>query len=103
MAHNLILCVERKTAVKFCERYLGQFFFHPFFLIHLASVKECMHVACVVVKCQTQNQPLVPGKPQQVSEEKEKSEFNCKAELHRRAADLLSVKCTNVIKMVHSE
>lgn len=25
--------------------------------------------------------------------EKEKSEFNCKAEIHRRAADSLSIKC----------
>lgn len=93
MTRNMILCVERRTGVKFCERCLGQFFFfHPFFLIHLASGKECMQVACMIIKCQIRNQLLVPWKPQQVSDEK-KSEFNCKAELHRRAADLLSVKC----------
>lgn len=68
-------------------------FFHPFFLIHLASGKECMQVACMKIKCQIWNQLLVPGKPQQVSKEKEKPKFNCKAEVHRRAADLLSVKC----------
>lgn len=93
MAHNLILCVQNKTAVKFCERCLGRFsFFQPFFLIHLASGKDCMQVACMIIKCQIWNQLLLLGKPQ-VSKEKEKSEFNCKAELHRRAADSLSIKC----------
>lgn len=49
-------------------------------------------MACLIIQGQVWNQLLVPGKPQ-VSKEKEKSELNHKAELHRKGAGLLSVKC----------
>lgn len=86
------MCWE-KNSCEILWKTLRNFFFpRPFFLLHLASGKECKQVACMIIKCQIWNYLLVPGKPQ-VSKEKEKSEFTCKAELHWRAADLLSIKC----------